>query len=73
MLTSADVDIRTEPLGGSGGGLCVMKGRKIFFRDTDAQDAEQIALCAQAVAKTVDIEQVYIKPQIRELIKNYSE
>ena len=71
LLEAGDVSIRNEPLGGSGGGLCTVKGQNIFFLDTQAPSAETAALCADAVTKTVDIETVYIKPEVREFIENY--
>ena len=70
LLEANSVIIREEPLGGSGGGLCMMKGENIFFKDTQAPASLMAVLCAQAVAKIVDIEQIYIKPEIREFIEN---
>jgi DNA polymerase III delta prime subunit len=72
ILEANGVTIRNEPLGGSGGGLCTVKGKQIFFVDTDAPAAEVAALCAAAVAKIVDIEKVYLKPQVRQLIEAHS-
>jgi len=71
LLEAGDVSIRIEPLGGSGGGLCTVRGKKIFFVDTQAPLAETAAFCAEAVKKTVDIETVYIKPEVREFIEHY--
>ena len=65
------VSIRSEPLGGSGGGLCTLKGEQIFFLDTQAAPAETAALCADAVAKLLDIEKIYIKPEVRQFIENH--
>ena len=72
LLESNGVAIRDEPLGGTGGGLCAMKGRQIFFVDTQAPSAVVAAMCAQAVPKVVDIEQVYIKPEVRQFIESYN-
>jgi len=72
LLEANGVTIRSEPLGGSGGGLCTVKGQALFFVDTQAPSAEIAALCAQATAKIVDVEKVYIKPEVRQLIENYS-
>jgi hypothetical protein len=71
LLETGGVAIRQEPLGGSGGGLCTVKGEKILFIDTEAPSAEMAAICAEAVSKVIDIEKVYIKPQARELIEKY--
>ncbi len=72
LLEANGVAIRNEPLGGSGGGLCTVKGRQIFFVDTQAPSADVAALCAAAIARVVDIENFYIRPQIRQFIENHS-
>jgi len=71
LLEANNVTIRNEPLGGSGGGLCTIKGEALFFVDTQAPSAESAALCAEAVAKMVDIEKVYIRPEVRQFIENH--
>ncbi len=72
LLESNGVTIRNEPLGGSGGGLCTIKGRQILFVDTQASSIVTAAVCAEAVPKVADIEQIYIKPQVRQFIENHS-
>jgi hypothetical protein len=72
LLDANGVAIRREPLGGSGGGLCTVKGQPIFFVDTQAPSAEVAALCGQAISKTINIEQIYIKPELRQFIENNS-
>ena len=72
LLEGNDVTIRREPLGGSGGGLCTLKKERIFFVDTQASSAEMAALCAEAVSKLVDIEKVYITPEVRQFVENHS-
>lgn len=72
LLEANGVTIRNEPLDGSGGGLCTIKGQHIFFVDTQAASAVSAAMCAEAVSKVVDVEQIYIKPQIRQFIENNS-
>jgi hypothetical protein len=42
----------------------------MFFVDTQASAGEMAALCAEAVAKLIDIEAVFIKPQVRQFIEN---
>ena len=72
LLEANGVTIRNEPLGGSGGGLCVIKGQRILFVDTQAPSAVSAAICAEVVPKVVDVEQIFIKPQIRQYIENNS-
>ena len=72
LLETNDVTIRNEPLGGSGGGLCTIKGRRILFVDTEAPPIVTAAICAQSLPKVVDIEQIFIKPQVRQFIADHS-
>ena len=72
LLEANGVTIRNEPLGGSGGGLCTVKGEQILFVDTQAASAEAAAVCAEAVSKLLDIEKLYIRPQVRQFVENHS-
>jgi hypothetical protein len=69
LLEASNVRIRREPLGGRGGGLATMKSGNVFFVDTEAARAEVAALCAEAVARLLDIETIYLKPEIRQFIE----
>ena len=71
LLEAQGVSIRSEPLGGTGGGLCTVKGEAIFFVDTQGPSSEVAAHCAEAVAKLVDIEKIYIRPEVRDFIENF--
>ena len=71
LLEANEVTIRDEPLGGSGGGLCTVKGRRIFFADTEAPSIVTAAICAEALAKVADIDRIYIKPQVRRFIEDH--
>ncbi len=71
LLESKGVIIRRESLGGSGGGLCVMRDKNIFFVDTMASSMETAVLCCRALAKLVDLENVYLRPQLREFVEKY--
>jgi hypothetical protein len=72
LLEANGVTIRNEPLGGSGGGLCTIKGQSIFFVDTQAQSADIAPICAEAVSKVADIEKLYIKPEVRQFIESHT-
>jgi len=72
LLEANGVTIRTEPLGGSGGGLCTVKGQAIFFVDTQAQSSDVAAACAEALLQTADTEKVYIRPEVRRFIEKHS-
>lgn len=72
LMEANDVTIRNEQLGGSGGGLCTVKGRHILFVDTQAPSIVTAAICAEALPKIADIEQIFIRPQVRQFIEDHS-
>jgi hypothetical protein len=72
LLEANGVTIRHEPLGGGAGGLCTIKGQHIFFVDTQSSSADVAAAAAEAARKAVDIEKVYMRPEIREFIESNS-
>jgi hypothetical protein len=69
LLEQNGVTIRSEPMGGGGGGLCKIKDKSLFFLDTQAQATDMAVICARAVHETVDIEKIYIRPQIRDFLE----
>jgi hypothetical protein len=70
LLEANGVTIRHESMAGGAGGLCTVKGRHIFFVDTQSSSADVAALAAEAVSKVVDIEAVYLRPEIRQFIES---
>lgn len=72
LLEANGVTIRNEPLGGNGGGLCEIKGRQILFVDTQAPSIYTAEICAEALAQAADLENIYIKPQVRQFIEEHS-
>lgn len=70
LLEQNGVIVRTDALGGGGGGLCKIKDKSIFFVDSQSSTLENAQLCANAVAELVEIENIYIRPQVREFIEN---
>ena len=73
LLEANGITVRKEPLGGSGGGLCTVKGEKMCFVDTQAPSAETAVICTDAVSTVVDIEGIYIKPEIRRFIEEHTQ
>jgi hypothetical protein len=72
LLETHGVEVRREPLGGKGGGLCTIQGRSVLFLDDQADIEDQLDICADAVAKDVDIEACFVKPQVRAYIEGHS-
>ena len=70
LLRQNALDVRIEHLGGRGGGLCKLKDTPVLFVDSDAPVADRLAVCVRAVKSVIDIEAVYIKPQIREFLES---
>ena len=58
LLESGGVSVRREALGGGGGGLCKVKGKWIFFLDTEASLQESIACGSEAVARVIENENI---------------
>ena len=73
LLGETELDIRSEPMGGSGGAMCCIKEKNVLFLDSQASDMETAALCANALSKIVDIENIYIRPEVRCFIEKYTE
>ncbi len=69
LLESNGIAIRAEHIAGGGGGLCSVKHERIFFVDKDISVGESIEIAAKAVRQLVDIEAVYLRPQIRAVIE----
>ena len=73
LLESNGAEVRKEPLGGSGGGFCSYKGKYVFFVDTNVPASETNAAAAKAVKQLVDVESIYLRPQIRDYIEEQSD
>ena len=69
LLEEKGVRICTEDIAGGGGGLCVVGGKKLFFLDSSAGYTENIYKCGIAVNDELDIEEVYITPEVREYLE----
>lgn len=69
LLERWDVDIRREHLGGGGGGLCSLRGRRIVFIDLDADIPTRLEQTLRALAGLPELESAYVTPALRELIE----
>ena len=69
LLSLADqigLAIRRESLGGNGGGLCLLKGRRVLFLDTSADLETRYERTLAALAPLPEIDARYIRPDVRE-------
>ena len=73
LLEQNGVIIRNEAFGGGGAGLCKIRDKYTFFVDTQAGSGEMAMACSEAVTKLVDIENIYIRPQVRQFIEENSQ
>lgn len=72
LLTAAEeigVDVRAEPMGGDGGGLCRLKGKRVLFVDTSADLATRYDRTLSALAPLPELDQRYLPPEVREDIE----
>ena len=60
------VDVRRERCGGSGGGSCMVKGKRIIFVDLDADKVTRLECSLQALADLDDAETIFLPPAVRE-------
>ena len=49
-------NLRKERLGGSGGGLCLVRGERVLFIDLDADPATQLDRCLTALSTIPEID-----------------
>ena len=71
LLELADrlgVEVRRTPLGGEGGGICTLKGRKVLFVDSSADLATQCQRTLTDFAQLPEIDSTYVVPELREEI-----
>lgn len=73
ILETNGVHVRDERLSSHTGGLCSVRGRPIMFLDSCSCVQDNVEACAQAVSQVIDIEALYIKPQVRQCIEGQSE
>jgi hypothetical protein len=72
LLELADrlgVLVRAEPLGGEGGGLCTLRGRRVLFVDVQADPDTQYDKTLAALAGLGDLDNQYILPEIRDALE----
>lgn len=61
-----EVEVRAEPMGGEGGGMCRLKGRRVLFVDTSADLATRYERTLAAMADLPDMESWFVPPTVRE-------
>lgn len=73
LLEGSGVQIRSDSMGGGGGGLCRLKDKDLMIIDRDSSSLETAIACARALRAVIpDIESIYLKPVVRDFIDKYS-
>ena len=70
LMEQNEIEVRSDFIGDLAAGLCVIKGKKVFFIDKNAQTADVLAACARVVHENIDIDNIYLKPQVRQFLEN---
>ncbi len=61
-----DLVIRRVPLGGEGGGYCVVQGERRLFVDTMADLETRYEKTVEAMAQLPGIDSKYLRPELRD-------
>ena len=69
LLEVLGIHVCHEPLEGFSGGSCMINGRCCMFLDDCKQPADMARLCAGAVMGKVDLDTMYLKPEIRRYLE----
>jgi hypothetical protein len=73
LLTLAEhvgIDVRAEPMGGTGGGLCRLRGKRVLFVDTAADLEIRYEKTLNALAPLPELETHFLTPEIRRDIED---
>lgn len=62
--------VRHVRLGGSGGGLATVRGQRVLFIDQDADAQDQLETVARGLG-ALDVETVFLRPDLRDLIESH--
>jgi hypothetical protein len=68
MAEEIGLKIRREPLGGDGGGYCLLRGQRVLFVDTAADLETRYERTLAALAPLAELDQRYLPPEVREEI-----
>ncbi len=67
------IAVRWEHLGGTGGGLCRVRGEQVLFIDSDADPATRLERTIVALAAIPDSDSMYLIPAVRERVDRLRE
>ena len=65
LSSKMGLEVRAERLGGSGGGMCKLKGKSIVFVDLDAEPEARYEHLLAAFVNLSELDEMYLLPEIR--------
>lgn len=68
VLDRIGIGVRNEHLGGSGGGLCTLAGKRVLFLDDDSDLGTRLETCVRALAEIPAVQEFYLSPMLRERV-----
>ena len=71
VMDRLGVEVREGYLGGSGGGLCRIRGRRVVFVDLDADVASTLDVMVAALTALPEAEGVFLPPALRDLVDKH--
>jgi hypothetical protein len=71
LAKELEIDVRSEPLGGDGGGLCVLRGKRVLFVDLSADTETRYEKSLAALADVPEMAERFLAPEIREDLERY--
>ena len=60
------IEIRSESLGGEGGGMCILRGRRVLFVDTSADVETRYEKTVGSMATLKELDGRYVPPEVRD-------
>ena len=66
LANQLGIQIRREPVDGEGGGLCMLRGKRVLFVDTLADAATRYERCVAALATLAEVDKHFVRPDLRE-------
>ena len=71
LVSQLGISVRRADLGGAGGSLVRLRGKDVLFLDTSADPDDQLQRLAPEVARLPGLDNIYIIPELRELLEEY--
>ena len=71
LVSQLGISVRRADLGGGGGSLVRLRDKQVLFFDTSADPDDQLQRLAPDVARLPGLEDIFIIPELRELLEEH--